>query len=522
MADQGGPADGPDLQKGIASDTLPEGGMLAGRVGDTAVLLARVGGRCFAIGATCSHYGGPLAEGLLVGETVRCPWHHTAFRLHDGSVERPPALDALPCWRVEEVGGVARVVGDMAKPTATPRASAGAAPTPTMAIVGAGAAGIAAANTLRREGHRGRIVMVDADRDAPVDRPNLSKDYLAGTAEESWVTLRSPDFFREADIELVRGRRVERLDVAGRRLMLDDGTALEYERLLLATGASPVRLPLPATGSTPLLTLRTLADSRAIIAAAVAAGGGARVVVVGASFIGLEVAASLRARGLEVHVVAPETRPLERVLGAELGDWIRTLHAAHGVIFHLGQKPRALADRAVILESGDRLPAEFVVAGVGVRPNVELAERAGLSVDRGILVDERLETSARGVFAAGDVARYPDARTGERVRVEHWVAAERQGQRAARNMLGAAERFDAIPFFWSAHYDATISYVGHAERWDRIEIDGSLADRDGEVRYILGGRVLAVATIGRDRASLAAEVMMEREAPLPIATGVTS
>jgi NADPH-dependent 2,4-dienoyl-CoA reductase/sulfur reductase-like enzyme len=221
-------------------------------------------------------------------------------------------------------------------------------------------------------------------------------------------------------------------------------------------------------------------------------------------------------------VVAPEARPLERVLGEEVGAWIQSLHAAHGVIFHLGDKPRELADGAVILESGERLAAEFVVAGVGVRPNAELAERAGLLVDRGIVVDERLETSARGVFAAGDVARYPDARSGERVRVEHWVAAERQGQTAARNMLGAAERFEAIPFFWSAHYDATISYVGHAERWDRIEIDGSLADRDCEIRYIHAGRALAVATIGRDRASLAAEAMMEHDAPLPVVNGAMS
>jgi 3-phenylpropionate/trans-cinnamate dioxygenase ferredoxin reductase subunit len=513
MADQSGASsNGPDLVAGITSDQLPEGGMLAGRVGEDAVLVARVGGRCFAIGATCSHYGGPLAEGLLVGDTIRCPWHHTAFRLRDGDVDRPPALDSLPCWRVEESNGRLSVVGQAMR--AAPRAKRAAASAPTsVVIVGAGAAGIVAAHTLRRDGYQGPITMIDGDPDAPVDRPNLSKDYLAGTAQEEWVTLRPADFFRDNDIAFAREQRAAELDIRGRRLRLDDGTDIPYGALLIATGASPIRLGLPTTGRLPLFTLRTLADSRAIIQAASNAGTGDPAVVLGASFIGLEVAASLRARGLNVHVVAPETRPLERVLGAQLGDWIRSVHEEHGVVFHLGQKPRELTEDAVILESGERLRAAFVVAGVGVRPNVELADRAGLTVDRGVLVDEHLESSAPGVFAAGDVARYPDARTGERVRVEHWVAAERQAQTAARNMLGAGERFTAVPFFWSAHYDVTISYVGHAEQWDAIEIDGSLRKRDCEVRYVAGGRILAVATVGRDRASLAAEAAMERQVP---------
>jgi NADPH-dependent 2,4-dienoyl-CoA reductase/sulfur reductase-like enzyme len=350
---------------------------------------------------------------------------------------------------------------------------------------------------------------VDADPDAPVDRPNLSKDYLAGTAPEAWVTLRSAEFFREHDIQLERGHRVAQLDTGGHRIRLDAGHDISYGKLLLATGASPIRLALPGASQLPLFTLRTLADSRAIIGAALAAGVGARVVVLGASFIGLEVAASLRARGLEVHIVAPDTRPLERVLGPALGDLIHRVHMERGVIFHLGQKPRQLADGAVILESGERIEAAFVVAGIGVRPNVELAEQAGVQVERGVLVDQELRTSMPDVFAAGDVARYPDPRTGEPIRVEHWVAAQRQGQTAARNMLGAGERFAAIPFFWSAHYDLSISYVGHAERWDSIEIDGTLEDGDGEVRFMTAGEAHAVVTIGRDVANLQAELSME-------------
>ena len=508
MADHNAPPSGPDLTAGIASADLLEGQSVAGRVGEDAVLLARSGGKCFAIGATCSHYGGPLAEGIIVDGTVRCPWHHTAFRLDTGEPDRPPALDPVPCWSVEEHEGTVRVT---ARKKAAPSGRHRIANTPdAVLIVGAGAAGIEAAVTLRREGYGGKITMVDADPDAPVDRPNLSKDYLAGTAQEEWVTLRGPDFFRDNGIQFERDRRVTALDVRARRARLSDGSDASYDALLLATGASPIVLPLPNDAHLPLFTLRSLADSRAIISAAGVAGADAPVVVLGASFIGLEVAASLRTRGLEVHVVAPEVRPLERVLGPELGDFIRRVHDEHGVIFHLGEKPRELVDGAVILESGARIPARFVVAGVGVRPNVELAQQAGLDVDRGIVVDHTLMTNVSGVFAAGDVARYPDALTGERIRVEHWVAAQRQGQTAARNILGAHERFSAVPFFWSAHYDVTLSYVGHAERWDAIERDGSLEQRDCELRYVDGGVTRAVVTIGRDRASLNTEVAMER------------
>src|SRR5438093_2770577 len=296
--------------------------------------------------------------------------------------------------------------------------------------------------------------------------------------------------------------RASSIDVRQNRVQLEDGRQIEFGALLIATGAEPVRLDIPGATGSQIHYLRTFADSRAIVAKATTAK---RAVVVGASFIGLEVAASLRARGIAVHVVGPESVPLERVLGREVGVVVRELHESHGVAFHLGKTVDHVDGRRVTLSDATELEADFVVVGVGVRPSIALAEQAGLAIDRGITVDAYLETSAPGVFAAGDVARWPDPYSGDLVRVEHWVVAQRQGQVAARNILGHREPFDAVPFFWSQHYDTAINYVGHAESWDTVALDGSLSARDCTVTYRRGERALAVATISRDRQSLAAE-----------------
>jgi NADPH-dependent 2,4-dienoyl-CoA reductase/sulfur reductase-like enzyme len=361
---------------------------------------------------------------------------------------------------------------------------------------------------LRREGFDGVLTMLSADEDPPVDRPNLSKEFLAGTAQEDWIPLRSPDFYSDNKIDLQLNSRVASIDVKRRHVRLESGQTRAFDVLLLATGSSPVRLKLGGSAAIPIHYLRTFADSRAIVASATSSNA-KRALVIGASFIGLEVAASLRTRGLDVHVVAPEHEPLERVMGAEAGRFIRALHEAKGVEFHLGTTVDRIDGRSAALAEGARIDADFVVVGVGVRPSIEVAEAAGLATDKGLTVDEYLETSAPGIFAAGDIARWPDPHTGERIRVEHWVLAERQGQAAARNMLGRRQRFDAVPFFWSQHYDISINYVGHAERWDEAAVDGDLAGHDATVTYTKGGRTLAVATVFRDQVSLEAEVRME-------------
>ena len=498
--------DGPDFAQGVPAADLGEGGMILGQVAGEAVLLARNGGALFAIGAECTHYHGPLAEGVLVADTVRCPWHHACFSLRTGEALRAPALNPVACWRVEQRDGKIHV-GEKLEPAGRRAPLAAHAAPESIVILGGGAAGNAAAEMLRREGYTGPVTMLSADEAGPYDRPNLSKDYLAGTAPEEWIPLRSPEFYTEHGIELKLGARAAAIDAKAREVRLADGTRHHYGALLLATGAEPVRLALPGSDLPQVHYLRTLADSRALVAAATAAR---RVVVVGASFIGLEVAASLRARGLEVHVVAPEARPMEAVLGPEVGDLVRRVHEERGVIFHLGTTPASFERDRVALQSGEVLDADFVVVGIGVRPETVLAEQAGIAVDRGVTVDAYLATSIPGIWAAGDIARWPDRLTGEKIRIEHWVVAERQGQTAARNMLGARERFDAVPFFWTQQHDLQLSYVGHAAKWDRVEIDGSLAAKDCRVTYRQGDRKLAVLTIARDRDSLAAEIELEK------------
>jgi 3-phenylpropionate/trans-cinnamate dioxygenase ferredoxin reductase subunit len=499
---------GPDLASGVPLADVPDGGMIAGHAQGKPVLVARRGDELFAIGAQCTHYGGPLGEGLVVGETVRCPWHHACFSLRTGEALKAPALNPVACWKVERRGDRVFVTEEIQAAPPSPRAAAAEAPA-SVVIVGAGAAGDAAADMLRRMGYQGPITVLGSDPAPPVDRPNLSKDYLAGNAPEEWIPLRPPGFYEERGIALRTGRTVTSIDPAARRVRLDDGPELSYGALLLATGASPIRLPASLDPGSRIRYLRTLADSRAIIAEAEAARNA---VVIGASFIGLEVAASLRARGLEVHVVAPEALPLERVMGRELGEMIQLEHERNGVVFHLGRTAAQIASERVTLDDGRQLDADLVVAGIGVRPNVQLAEAAGLATDRGVVVDRWLRTSAPGIYAAGDVARFPDPRSGASIRVEHWVVAQRMGQTAARNILGARDPFDDVPFFWSRHHDVTIDCVGHAERWDDLRVDGDLAAHDASVTFRSQGRVLAVATVGRNRESLEAEAALERQA----------
>ena len=496
---------GLDFSRGVELSTIADGAMLTGHVDGQAIVLVRRGEELFALGAKCPHYGGPIGEGLVVDDTVRCPWHHACFSLRTGAVLRAPALDPLPCWRVEVSDGVAYVRERIQVP---PRPSARRTSPESVVIIGGGAAGNAAAETLRVEGYTGPITMLSADPALPCDRPNLSKDYLAGKAPEEWTVLRSADFYEGNDIDVLLNARVTRIDTRLREVRLADGTIHSYGTLLVATGAEPIRLNIPGADRSHVRYLRTLDDSRTLVEKAKAARSA---VVIGASFIGLEVASSLRARGITVHVVGVEAVPMAHLLGEELGSFIRSVHEQHGVTFHLGRAAAVIDKEEVRLSDGTRIEADLVVIGIGVRPATSLAEQAGLTIDDGVVVDEFLQTSAPHVFAAGDIVRWPDRRSGEQIRVEHFVVAERQGQTAARNMLGRREPFDAVPFFWTEQHDLGIAYVGYAKEWDEVRIDGSIEARDCSVTYLGNGRKRAVAVIHRDLEGLRAEVEFERE-----------
>jgi NADPH-dependent 2,4-dienoyl-CoA reductase/sulfur reductase-like enzyme/nitrite reductase/ring-hydroxylating ferredoxin subunit len=494
---------GPDFAQGVSLAEFTDGGMLQGHAKDEPILVARLGDTFFAIGASCTHYGAPLAEGLVVGDTVRCPWHHACFSLRTGEPLRAPALDPVICWKVETRGGkifVRERQPEKKRPTGSAKASE------KVIIVGGGAAGNAAAEMLRREGHSGSVTMMSADDTVPYDRPNLSKDFLAGTASEESIPLRSMDFYREHEIELLLNTRVAAIDPQDKSVRLANESHRKFDALLLATGAEPVKLEIPGADSPHVCYLRSHSDCRAIIGKADKAK---RVVLVGASFIAMEVAASLIQRKLQVHVVAPEAVPMEKILGPQVGEYLRRLHERNGVVFHLQQSVVAIDERKITLKDGHAIEADLVVIGIGVKPLIDLAEQAGIKTDKGVSVNEYLETSIPQIFAAGDIARWPDLLTGDRIRVEHWVVAERQGQTAARNILGRRERFDAVPFFWTSQYDFTLNYVGHAEKWDKLNLDGSIEEHNCKLSFQSGGRTLAVATIGRDRESLESELAME-------------
>ncbi len=491
-------AHGPDFASGVPAAEIGEGATLAGRTGEEPILVSRREGRFFAVSGACTHYGGPLAEGIVAHDHVRCPWHHACFDLRTGEATAAPAFAPLARWRVDVEGERlfvrARIEDEPAAPRAPRQQPA------RIIIVGGGAAGFAAADALRRKGFSGTLTLLSADASAPYDRPNLSKDYLAGTAPEEWIPLKDDAYYRDRAIDLRLDTEAAALDAAKGELITRAGETLAFDALLLATGASPVRIAQPGFDLPNVHILRSLADARALIARAQTSRSAA---IVGAGFIGLEAAAALRARGLDVHVIAPDEVPLQRILGLEVGAFVRRLHEDQGVRFQLSATAETFDGRRLTLSTGQHVDADFVILGVGVRPNIQLAAAAGLAVNAGVEVDAYLRTSAPNVFAAGDIARYRDARLGEAIRIEHWVAAQRQGQTAAANMLGEALPFTDAPFFWSNHYDHNIRYVGHAAGWDELNIDGSIAAGDFTARYLRDGRLLAAASVGRDRESVA-------------------
>ena len=465
------------------------------KIGETAILLLRDGQVVHAFGADCPHAGAPLEEGAVCDGRLVCPWHKASFAIADGSLLEPPALDPLTRYPVEIVDGDVRVSDEPLPPA--PAVAPGPVDARTMLVLGAGSAGTAAVAALREFGFTGRVILVGAEADPPYDRTALSKFVLQGAMPPDEVApLRENGFWESHRIERINGEAAA-LDQSARNVTLTDGTVLAYDALLIATGGKARPLDVPGAGLPGVHLLRSLDDARRLLPAL---EGGARVVIAGASFIGLEAASALRERGVAVTVVSDKETPFERQFGSEIGAMFRRLHETHGVAFTSPRRIVAIEGavrvQAAILDDGTRLQADVVLTGLGVRPATAFAASLGLSPDGGIPVGTDMRATD-GIFAAGDVTRFPYGRQ-EGVRIEHWRVAQQQARIAARNMLGGNARFEQPPFFWTYHFGKRFEYLGHPEQFDRVEIDGDLEEGVFLARQYDGATVVGIVACQRE------------------------
>ena len=490
---------------------VPEGSPRAFTVGEETILLVRHEGKVHALAPNCPHYDEKLEKGVLFGHELVCGAHCARFDVRSGKVTAAPALDDLATWPVRVEGGEilvgAKAQARFPKPTGTDSR--------LFLIVGAGAAGNAAAETLRREGFAGRIVMVTPEADGPYDRPNLSKDLLAGTAQPEWMPLRRAKFYQENGIELRTGMPVTRLDPVEKVATLGDGSALHFDAALLATGGTARKLAIPGASSPGCYLLRSWADARQLLDRLASAKD---VVCVGAGFIGLELASSLRERGIKVTVVAPEALPLSLIIGDRVAAFVMKRHQEKGVAFTMGNQVTAVSEgpgrKRVTLTDGEVLEADLVVFGLGITPALDYLAGTGLVEAGAVPVDGTLATRVPGIFAAGDIAVAPDPLTGEGRRVEHWVVAERQGQHAARAMLGSRAPFDEVPFFWTRQAGFSLKYAGHARQFDLVQYRGSVEEGSFLAGYFYQGKLKAAASVGRRVEQLAMAEIIRRGLPL--------
>lgn len=476
----------------------------------TEIVLVRSGDMVRAFGAKCPHAGAPLEQGAVCHGRLVCPWHKSVFKVEDGSLVEPPALDGLTCYPGRLDGDDVLVSSEPMPPSWPARSAKGG----TVAIIGSGAAAAAAASALRQAGLGGRVLMIGDEAPRPYDRTVLSKFVVAAEMKPDEVPpLRDQASWDELGVERLAGT-VTKLDARGRRIELAGGIAISYDVALLATGSIPRRPSLPGIELSGVYTLRKAEDARAIVAATTPGTGA---VILGASFIGLEVASGLRKRGVGVTVVAPEAVPFEKQFGKEIGAVFRRLHERNGVIFHLGAEAAALKGsgrvRQVVLNNGDSLNADTVIVGVGVTPATGFVDGVSRAEDNGIIVDDGMR-AVEALFVAGDCAAFP--LHGERVRIEHWRVAQQQGRVAALGIMGQKQaRYDGVPFFWTRHFGKRFEYLGHAEQWDALHIEGDLDAEDFVAFQLSGERVLAVIACGRDAAT--ARLVEEMRRPLSLA-----
>jgi apoptosis-inducing factor 3 len=498
--------------KAIHETDLKEGEPLVCKVGTKDILLVRSGHRVIACGSKCTHYGAPLGDGVITNHSIMCPWHNSCFDMVTGTMILPPALDHLPSYPVKVEDGEVYV----GKAAITPFPKVLEKDDRTFVIVGAGAAGNAAAETLRREGFSGRIVMVTVEGDRPYDRPNLSKDYLAGMGSPEWLPLRSEKFYEMHQIEILFNHRVAKIIPNKRIIVFSYGEEMAYNRLLLATGGVPRNLNIHGTNLNGYFVLRSWSHAKSIISAM---GNGKIAVIVGGGFIGLEAAASMRKRGLEVHVVMHEKYPMMRVFGERIGRYLQTVHEKEGVIFHPEKSLKEIIGinrvENAVMTDGNRIETDIVLVGVGILPAVDFLEGTGLVVDGAVPVDSRLQTKEPTIFAAGDIARVPTPPYGQSLRCEHWAVAERQGQHAARSMLGSEASYNEIPFFWTRQYEESLKYIGFAGEYENIAYRGNVEGGRFLAGFYREGRLQAVAGLRKDKEIILLGQMIKARASIP-------
>ncbi|MEJ2111190.1 MAG: FAD-dependent oxidoreductase [Acidobacteriota bacterium] len=492
-----------------ALNELPEKDPVAVKVDGKDVLLVRIGNEVYATRAKCTHYGAPLKNGLLNGCEITCPWHNARFDITNGKMQNPPALDDLRSFQTKVENGDVFVGAPIPVQSAA-LSTDSTLNDKTFVIIGAGAAGNAAAETLRREGFSGRIMLVTSENRLPYDRPNLSKDFLSGEADPDWMPLRSKEFYEKKNIEVLTERKVQRLKPEEHEVYFSNGDAIKYDRVLLATGGKPRSLSVPGGDLPNVFLLRSMADAEAILKAAETAR---RTAILGSGFIGLEAAAALRQRELEVVLATQEEVPMKRVFGERIGKWIRQMHESQGVEFRFGVTP----DRVEQTESGLRLclsdgstvETDLVIVGFGVDPSVDYLKDSGLLHNGAVTVNERLQTKSEDIFAAGDIAVFPDPHTGAEWRIEHWAVAEAQGKHAARAMLGSKAPYDEVPFFWTRQFGKSVKYIGHATSYDRVVVRGEFEEERFFVGYFLDGRLMAASSLNGGREFLALGLLIK-------------
>jgi len=511
----------PEQKKKVAHvNELTEGEMKKVAVNDDLeIVLAKIDGEFYAVYGKCTHYGAPLGDGALNGNRLVCPWHHACFDMKTGKHLEAPGIDGLPTYEVTVDGESVyiqlpeeqsdRITNEMSSRKDTNPMS--------FVVIGGGAAGAYAVEGMREAGYTGEIIMISKEKEVPYDRPNCSKEYLSGEAPEEWMPLRGADFYKKHDIQLMQGKEVKEANILRKKITFTDGESLSYDKLLLCTGGAPRQLNIEGSDLDNIHTLRSLADSRKIRDAGKQAK---KVVVIGSSFIGLEGAQSLQHLDCEVTVVAPEKVPFAKIFGTKVGKKIQQMHEEAGVQFKLQRKAQRFLGKekvsGVELDNGEKIEADLILVGIGVKPATEFLSGVPLEKDGSVLVNEHLSID-NDHYAAGDIARYPYQ--GKPTRIEHWKVAAQQGRIAGMNMAGPQHTYDAIPFFWTAQQGHPMQYVGHADKFDEVLIDGDLDGGKFMAFYIHNNQTKAALGMGRDKEMVIVQELM-RNGTMPVANEI--